>query len=170
MERTKISAEASQARIVPMEPSDLDEVARIETFSSLTSWSLQAFLGELSNPLSFCFCLKWEKEGTDLVLRFICFRIVGEDSEILNLGIHPQCLQQGMGRSLVRFYLDFCRVRNVKTFYLETGVSNEAAIRLYQSYGYRPAGIRSRLYPGKEDALLMVRETGPGGPPNHPRP
>jgi [ribosomal protein S18]-alanine N-acetyltransferase len=148
---------ADQTRILAMVESDLDEIVRIEALSGLTSWSRQSFLGELKNPLSFCFCLKREKERTCLVLGFICLRIVREDSELLNLGIDPQCRQKGWGRHLMRFYIDFCHERKVKIYHLETGVSNEPAIRLYESFAYRRTGIRPKFYGGRQDALLMMR-------------
>ncbi|OGP90913.1 MAG: hypothetical protein A2157_05585 [Deltaproteobacteria bacterium RBG_16_47_11] len=143
--------------ILKMEVSDLDQVADLDASSRLTPWSRQAFLEELQNPLSHCFTLKGEKGPNGHAIGFICFRIVGEESELLSLAIHLQYRQRGWGKELMKFYMDFCGQRNIKIFYLETGISNQPAIGLYRSFAYQPIGIRSKLYQGKEDALLMMR-------------
>ena len=146
-----------KTRILKMEASDLDTVAETDASSRLTPWSKESFLEELKNPLSSCFTLKLKKGATEQVIGFICFRILGEESELLDLAIHSRYRQRGFGKHLMTFYLDFCHERRVKTFYLETGVSNQSAIRLYQSFAYQPIGKRPKFYQGREDALLMMR-------------
>jgi [ribosomal protein S18]-alanine N-acetyltransferase len=149
------------ARIEKMEESDLDQVILIETSSGWSSWSRQSFIAEIKNPFSHCFTLRVrndpENQPGNEIVGFVCFRLVEDESELLNLAIHPRHRRKGLGRELMGFYLDFCRPRKVEAFYLETGVTNQPAIRLYQSFAYQPVGIRARFYPGKEDALLMTR-------------
>ena len=159
--------------IKTMEESDLDEVLLIEASSGLTSWSRQSFQWEMENALSSCFVLRGEAEGNtpitgfssrgsgswELTCGFICFRILGEESELLNLGIHPEYRRGGLGRALVAFYLDFCDHRRVKTFYLETAVSRSSTIRLYRSFDFKVLAVRPGCYQGGEDAFLMMRAT-----------
>jgi [ribosomal protein S18]-alanine N-acetyltransferase len=140
-----------------MRESDLDEVVRIDASSRPTPWSRQSFLQELQNPFSYCFTLKMEIDCHDQNTGFLCFRIVEEESEILSLVIHPKFRGKGLGKQLMKFYIDFCSQREIKTFYLETAASNQAAIRLYRSFSYSPIGVRPKYYQEKEDALLMVR-------------
>ena len=146
-----------QTRIVKMEESDLDEVLSIEASSRQMSWSRQSFVEEMKSPLSFCFLLRGESGAAERVLGFICFRVIGEESDLLNLAVHSQYRHMGLGKELMGFYIDFCRERQTKMFYLETGISNEAAIHLYQSFDYHPTGVRTKFFRGKEDALLMAR-------------
>ena len=140
-----------------MGESDLDEVVQMDASSRPTPWSRQSFFQELQNPFSYCFTLKKEIDSHDQNIGFLCFRIVGEESEILSLVIHPQYRQKGLGKQLMKFYIDFCSQREVKAFYLETGVSNQVAIYLYESFSYHPIAIKPKYYQGKEDALLMMR-------------
>jgi [ribosomal protein S18]-alanine N-acetyltransferase len=140
-----------------MGESDLDQVVRMDASSGPTPWSRQSFLQELQSPFSYCFTLKLELDPHDQNIGFLCFRIVEEESEILNLVIHPQYRQRGLGQQLMKFYIDFCSQRRVRTFFLETAASNQAAIRLYRSFSYYPIGVRPKYYQGKEDALLMAR-------------
>jgi ribosomal-protein-alanine N-acetyltransferase len=82
---------------------------------------------------------------------------VGEESELLNIGVHPLYRRKGIGRKLMQFYTEFGKEQQIKTFYLEVRVSNPAAIRLYQGFSYQPAGTRKKFYQDKFDALMMVR-------------
>ena len=140
-----------------MGESDLDEVVRMDASSRPTPWSRQSFLRELQNPFSYCFTLRMEINSHDHNIGFLCFRIVGQESEILNLVIHPNYRGKGLGKQLMKFYIDFCDQREIKAFYLETAASNQAAIRLYRSFSYSPIGVRPKYYQEKEDALLMAR-------------
>jgi len=139
-----------------MEAMDADGIVTLEGMCSSGPWSRNMFLGEMSNPLSHCFVAR----GMDSyrVVGFICFRNVGEESELLNICIHPQHRQEGMGRKLMEFYIDFCRLRQVKRFYLEVNSLNQPAIGLYHSFSYRTTGVRTKFYEGKFDALLMMKE------------
>jgi [ribosomal protein S18]-alanine N-acetyltransferase len=143
--------------IQKMGESDLAEIAEIDASSRPTPWSRQSFFEELQNPFSYCFTLKKDIDSHDRNVGFLCFRIVGEESEILSLVIHPQYRQKGLGKQLMKFYIDFCSQKGIKAFYLETDTSNQAAIRLYRSFSYDPIGVRSKYYQGKGDALLMMR-------------
>jgi ribosomal-protein-alanine N-acetyltransferase len=140
-----------------MSEPDLDEVVQIDASSRPTPWSRQSFLQELKDPFSYCFTLKMEIDSRDQNIGFLCFRIVGQESEILALVIHPKFRGRGLSKQLMTFYIGFCSRREIKAFYLETAASNQAAIRLYRSFSYSPIGVRFKYYQGKEDALLMAR-------------
>lgn len=165
MGASDVVEEIGKTWIQGMEECDLDEVLSVEAASRQTSWSRQSFVGEMENPLSFCFVLKQRKGSRDQTLGFICFRVIGEESELVNLAIHPLHRQRGLGKELMRFYIDFCSERKVRSFFLETGASNEPAIRLYRSFGYCIEGVRPKFYQGKEDAFLMVRKAPSSGEP-----
>jgi ribosomal-protein-alanine N-acetyltransferase len=141
--------------IEKMERGHLDEVLLIETSSSLTPWSKEMFLEELRNPLAHSFVYRVAEAQDHPLAGFICFRNVGEESELLNIGVHPLYRRKGIGKKLMQFYMEFGK--QIKTFYLEVHVSNPPAIRLYQGFSYQPAGTRKKFYQGKFDALMMVK-------------
>jgi ribosomal-protein-alanine N-acetyltransferase len=143
--------------IEKMERQHLDEVLLIETSSSLTPWSRDMFLEELRNPFGHSFICKVNEAQGPILAGFICFRNVGEESELLNMGVHPDYRRRGIGRKLMEFYMEFGRAKQIKTFYLEVHVSNPPAIRLYEGFSYRSAGTRKKFYQGKFDALMMVK-------------
>jgi ribosomal-protein-alanine N-acetyltransferase len=56
-------------------------------------------------------------------------------------------------------FLDLARDRNAREATLEVRLSNLAARRLYEKYGFRPVGLRPRYYSdNNEDALIMTTE------------
>ena len=143
--------------IEPMETKDLPEVASIAASSPLTAWTQRMFAEETKNASSHCFIGETRRASAREVVGFICFRTVGEESELLNLCVRPRYRRQSLGKRLMRFYIDFCRKRRIKTFYLDVDPSNEPALRLYQSFCYILSGTRKSFYGGKSDALLMAR-------------
>jgi ribosomal-protein-alanine N-acetyltransferase len=143
--------------IEKMEREHLDEVLFIETSSSLTPWSKEMFLEELRTPLAHSFIYRVDEPGGHPLAGFICFRNVGEESELLNISVHPLYRRKGIGRKLMQFYMEFDRTKEIKTFYLEVHVSNRPAIHLYQGFSYQPKGSRKKFYQDKFDALVMVR-------------
>jgi len=151
-----MNCEKDALTIRRMEAMDVDQMVTLEVTCSSDPWSRNMFLGEMSSPLSHCFVAR----GTDPcpLVGFICFRNVGEESELLRICIHPQHRQKGIGRRLMEFYIDFCRRRDVKRFYLEVNSLNQPAIRLYRSFSYQSTGVRTRFYERKFDALLMMKE------------
>ena len=141
-----------------MTSGDLETVQRIATTNSVNPWTTEMFQKEMGNPLSHCYVIENGKGSGDSVLGFLCFRVIGEESELLNLGIHPEHQKQGWGRALMDYYHRFCREAKVKTSYLEVDGSNRPALHLYESLSYQAVGKRKGFYQGKRDALVLKRE------------
>jgi ribosomal-protein-alanine N-acetyltransferase len=144
--------------IQKMTPEDLDEVLAIEAHSPPTPWSKNMFAEEIQNPFSSCFIMKVEVQLKQPVMGFVCFRNVAEESELLNIAVHPHYRRSGIGRKLMQFYIDFSSQRGIKTFYLEVNSSNEPAIHLYEHFSYQSFGMRKKFYQKQFDALLMMRK------------
>jgi ribosomal-protein-alanine N-acetyltransferase len=141
-----------------MEPEDLNDVLTIETLSSLNPWSKNLFLRELETPRAFCFVIEREMISKPRVLGFICFRNIGDESEILELCVHPEYRQMGIGARLMEFYISFCKEMMIKMFYLEVNILNRSAVHLYRKFSYQSFGMRKKFYQGKFDALLMAKK------------
>ncbi len=64
-----------------------------------------------------------------------------------------------IGERLLVAFLDLAVDRNAREATLEVRLSNLAARRLYEKYGFRPVGLRPRYYSDDgEDALIMTTE------------
>jgi len=141
-----------------MDVKDLDEVLAIEALASPTPWSKNMFAEEMQNPFSCCFVIRIEVESKQAVIGFICFRNMSEESELLNIAVHPHYRRLGVGKRLMQFYIDFSSQRGVKAFYLEVNSSNQSAIHLYQYFSYQSFGMRKKFYQRQFDALLMMKK------------
>ena len=132
---------------------DLPHAIAIERRSFPTPWSLAMFVLELSKPASVCLAAL---RGERMVGFLICSRY---DTvwHVMNVAVDPDHRRRGMGRTLIERLVD--EVADPAARYtLEVRQSNEAAIRLYEQFGFRPAGIRRRYYQDNgEDAVIMWR-------------
>ncbi len=155
-----LNSELKRLDIKKMGIINLDEVLSIEASSSPSPWSRNMFIEEIKNPLSYCFIIETEGiEEYSVVIGFICFRNIGDESELLNISVHPQYRQMGIAKKLMEFYAGFCGEKKIKTFYLEVNALNQPAVHLYHLFSYQPLGMRKNFYQGKFDALLMVKNT-----------
>ena len=155
MNRREMRGEGDIRRMIP---ADLDEVFSMEASDSLAPWSKKMFLEEMQHPFAHCFVVKRKDRSKHPVVGFICFRNVTEESELLNICVHSDYRQSGLGKKLMGFYVEFGRQRGIKAFYLEVPSSNQVAIHLYRLFSYEPSGIRRKFYQGKFDALLMTKK------------
>lgn len=84
-------------------------------------------------------------------------RVVAGEAELLNIVVARGLRRQGLGRALVKVLVDAMRHELVTRIFLEVRISNQAAIRLYESFGFSEVGRRARYYqPDREDALVLA--------------
>ncbi len=151
-----IGARDSQApvEIREMREPDLEEVLEIEKVSFPSPWSRGLFERELTTPFARSFVAR--RKGTPAVAGYMCFWLVDTECHLLNLAVHPQHREQGIGRGLLRFGVDYCRREGVQLVTLEVRRSNYRAISLYRNFHFQPQGVRRRYYTDTgEDAIVM---------------
>jgi ribosomal-protein-alanine N-acetyltransferase len=137
---------------------DLPQVIAIERRAFPTPWSLAMFVLELSKPSGIC--LAAMRDGV-LVGYLVCSRY---DTvwHLMNVAVDDRLLRQGIARALLERLFELAD-KPSEQYTLEVRTSNEAAIRLYESFGFRSAGRRRGYYhDNREDALIMWR-TVPAG-------
>jgi ribosomal-protein-alanine N-acetyltransferase len=132
---------------------DLPQVVAIERRAFPTPWSLAMFVLELSKPSGIC--LAATLDGP-IVGYLVCSRY---DTvwHLMNVAVDVRLLRQGIATTLLERLFDVADKPN-EQYTLEVRTSNEAAIRLYERFGFRPAGRRRAYYhDNREDALIMWR-------------
>lgn len=144
-------------KIEYMKEGDINDVLRIEQASFSIPWSREMFLCELTDhPFSYLYVAK-DRSGK--VLGYICYWLIFDEMNILNLAVDDELRRKGIGSDLIKFALRDGVSRGAGTVILEVRCSNEAAIRLYEKFGFRKAAVRKGYYDNpKEDALLMTLE------------
>jgi ribosomal-protein-alanine N-acetyltransferase len=155
----------STAAIRPLTYADLPQVLAIERQSFPTPWSLSMFVLELSRPSGVCLAAIEEGDYTDggglrranprLLGYLICSRY-GDAWHLMNIAVDPAVRRRGLATALLEEML--LRAGRDADYTLEVRTSNDGAIRLYEQFGFRPAGVRMRYYQDTgEDALIMWR-------------
>jgi ribosomal-protein-alanine N-acetyltransferase len=140
---------------------DLPAVMELEKASFTNPWSMELLQRELSHDWSIIFLLEepTEEAGRRL-LGISIFWIVHDEVHVLNVATAPVHRRRGVGRALMDATLAEGRSRKCSLATLEVRKSNEAAITLYKSLGFRPVGVRPNYYVDEgqsaEDAIVMV--------------
>ena len=138
-----------------MEKSDIDGVLEVENKSFSIPWSRHSFEKEMENELAYYVIAKC---GDDVAGYGGIWFIAGE-GHITNIAVHPSSRKKGIGKKILDELISESLKRNVLAMTLEVRVSNEVAIGLYSSYGFKAAGTRPKYYHDNgEDALIMWKE------------
>jgi [ribosomal protein S18]-alanine N-acetyltransferase len=137
-----------------MRPEDLDEVLAIERVSFTMPWSRGAFLYEMQqNRVARCWVAR-DDDGH--VAGYLCLWEVADEVHITNVAVRPNARRRGIARALLSSVLDNARARAFKVVVLEVRPSNQHALTLYESFGFRVVGRRhGYYYDTGEDALVM---------------
>ena len=136
---------------------DLPDVVAIERRTFPTPWSLAMFVLELSKPGGVC--LAAVAADGRVAGYVICSR---HDTvwHLMDIAVAPEHRRAGTGTALMEALLARLPGPDEQVT-LEVRPSNDAAIRLYESFGFRTAGVRRRYYQDNgEDALIMWRTPG----------
>jgi ribosomal-protein-alanine N-acetyltransferase len=131
---------------------DLPQVVAIERRAFPTPWSLAMFVLELSKPAGICLAAF---EDETMVGYLICSRY---DTvwHLMNVSVDTNRRREGIASALLGSLI--ARIDRDSRLTLEVRPSNVGAIRLYERFGFRSAGVRRRYYQDNgEDALIMWR-------------
>lgn len=95
--------------------------------------------------------------GESEVVGFISYWNVLGEGEIHDVVVTEELRRRGLGRKLVNHTLRTGRHEGICDFTLEVRRRNEAAIKLYEEFGFRSEGIRKGYYDNEDDAVIMWR-------------
>jgi ribosomal-protein-alanine acetyltransferase len=96
-----------------------------------------------------------ENSAEPVIQGFLIARCLPDEWEIENIVVDEKFRRSGVGSSLVQKLLAESRTAGVSRVILEVRESNFAAMRLYESIGFKPEGRRKNYYQHPaEDAVL----------------
>ncbi len=98
-----------------------------------------------------------EKSGeAERIVGIIGLRDIAGEAEITNVAVKGEYRGLGIGRKLLEKALDQCSQLKINDVTLEVRASNQVAINLYESVGFKGEGYRPNFYEHPtEDALIM---------------
>jgi ribosomal-protein-alanine N-acetyltransferase len=147
-----VAPERSAIEIRRLGYGDLPDVIAIERTSFPAPWSLAMFVLELSKPSSICVAARRDQE---IIGYLICSRY-HTVWHLMNIAVRADERRQGVATALIEHMIE--EAGDHDRYTLEVRVSNSEAITMYESFGFRTAGMRRRYYhDNNEDALIMWR-------------
>jgi ribosomal-protein-alanine N-acetyltransferase len=136
---------------------DLSAIEEIERASYPTPWSRSMFAGELAKPSSICLGAVDGETGT-LAGYLIISRYV-DAWHVMNLAVADDYRRRGIATRMMERLFELTAGDGRRGYTLEVRISNDAAIKLYESLGFRARGIRRGYYTdNREDALVMWKD------------
>lgn len=82
----------------------------------------------------------------------------GVEADILTVAVLPEYRRQGIAKEFMRQIEAWSQERNASAMMLEVELSNESAIKLYESLGYMRISVRMDYYGPGKDAHVMRKE------------
>ncbi|NMO16737.1 ribosomal protein S18-alanine N-acetyltransferase [Pyxidicoccus fallax] len=138
---------------------DLPAVMALEKQAFKNPWSPELLQRELQHEWSTILLVEEEVpgQGSPVLLGLAIFWIVHDEVHVLNVATAPAHRRRGVARAVMDEVLARGKARRCTLATLEVRRSNEPAIQLYRSLGFRPVGIRPNYYVDEgEDAIVMV--------------
>ena len=133
---------------------DLNQVRAIEEasfpdpYSELIFRILRSRVGDLF--------IVAEKEN---VVGYAISEVRGRLGHVVSMAVSSEFRRSGVGHELLKETIRRLESR-VDEIYLEVGLGNIAAIRLYEKFSFKKTGERrAHYYPGGEDAIIMARHS-----------
>jgi len=146
----------------PLREGDLAYIAALEAQIHAAPWTIGNFRDALAAGYAACV---GECEGR--ILAYGVLTLAPGEAQLLNLSVVPDARRHGLGRALLRRFVDDARRLGAEHIFLEVRVSNAAAIELYEAEGFARVARRDGYYPQaspdapREDALVMRRALRP---------
>jgi len=142
--------------ITPMLVDHLPEVQAIEKASFTSPWPPHAYRAELeTNRLAHYVVV----QVAGRVIAYGGIWLMVDEAHVTTFAVHPLWRRRHVGDQLLLALLDIAVARRAHEATLEVRLSNLAARKLYEKFGFRPVGLRPRYYSDDgEDALIMTTE------------
>jgi len=147
-------ARADEELFRPLSPLDLNQVMQIEADVYPFPWTR----GNFEDALRAGYTAWALFDGAQTMIAYAIAMLAVDEAHLLNLSVARPFQRRGHGWRTLEWMAQCTRDYGARSLLLEVRPSNDAAIRLYQRYGFERIGVRPGYYPavgGREDALVM---------------
>ena len=135
-----------------MRAEDVPFISRLEEETFSMPWSADSFLQMIEKEDTAYFVA--EEDGR--LLGGCGLLLIAGEGNITNVVVAPEARRRGVAAKLLAYLMEECGRAGVNAYTLEVGVSNTAAIGLYEKLGFVSEGIRPNFYEKPaEDAMIM---------------
>ena len=138
-----------------MNAAHVAQIAALEKICFSDPWSERSIASELDNKLAFWLVAT---EG-ETVAGYIGSQTVMEETDMMNVAVHPDFRRQGIAEALVSGLVEHLKAMGSHCLTLEVRAANAPAIALYEKLGFAEIGRRKNYYRNpREDALILRKE------------
>lgn len=146
----------SELLLKPITAEDLPAVVELDRQCLGGLWTMDGYQRELDSPNSELWGIARSPQQPQSLIALGCFWAILEEAHITLLAVSPEYRRQGLGTLLLSTLLQKAQARGLERATLEVRSSNQAAIALYQKFGFKIAGTRKKYYQdNQEDALIL---------------
>lgn len=153
----------------PVQEADLPAVMEIEKASMSMTWSQGVWMNELTknqlaNHVVACASVFNRQssivnpqlgEGEERIVGYAGCWIVVDEATIVNIAVSPEWRRKKIGERLLVALLELAKSKGANKVTLEVRCSNEAAIKLYEKFGFTMIAMRKNYYQNPvEDAYV----------------
>ena len=121
-------------------------------------WSTSQFKEELAGIPTTRYMSVAEDGNTIVGYCGVFVPAPGIEADILTVAVLPAYRRQGIAKEFMRQIEAYALEREASAMMLEVEVSNESAIKLYESLGYMKISVRMDYYGPGKDAHVMRKE------------
>lgn len=145
-------------RIRKMTLDDIPAVVEIDQQSFPVPWSERTYRLELTgNPSAHFTVAELEIRGETKVVGYLGFWLIVDEAHISTIAVQPNVRRAGVGSKLLAAALRSAALKGADKVSLEVRESNEAAIAMYEGFGFEHHSRKPEYYrDNAEDALVMI--------------
>jgi ribosomal-protein-alanine N-acetyltransferase len=145
--------------IETMKRAHIPGIVDIEQRVFKTPWTDEMFVQELeANRLTMSYVVLDESR----MIGYMIAWLLRQEVHLVNIAVEPSRQRSGIGRFMLRYLFDLAAQAKRRFVTLEVRESNESAICLYESFGFKRIGVRPHYYEEDgENAVVMVRFVPP---------
>ena len=139
---------------VPISYKHLDQMVEIEKEAFDTPWTKNMFIPELSDKYAHYIV------GVvgDEVISYAGYHVAVDEAHMTNVAVKKEYRGKGFGNLTISRLINDAKLSGLKRMTLEVKEGNMPAITLYESFGFKPAGVRKNYYDGKYNAIIMWKD------------
>ncbi|GMO54861.1 MAG: ribosomal protein S18-alanine N-acetyltransferase [Candidatus Endomicrobiellum trichonymphae] len=137
-------------KIVNFSERFLDDITEIEKQSFANPWTKEMLLDSAKNT-AVKFKVLIENRT---VAGYYIISTVADETELLDIAVDPKFRRRYFGQAMLADIKKESTNKQTEVIFLEVRQSNNAAINLYKSFGFKEIGVRKKYYKN-EDALVL---------------
>ena len=142
-------------KIRPAEEKDIDSIAALEPLCFDDPWTPQMIRSDVMDIPFSTYVLG---EVDEKLVGYVGIMVVRDECQVNNVAVHPDYRKKGIGGTLLKTALSFAKKNAAEEAFLEVRESNDDAISLYESMGFKRLGIRKGYYENNGENAVVMRK------------